>query len=296
MSIEDTPPEQQQPEEGQAEIVDLSAPQSDSDEEQVEQARPLKSWSRPKFYDLHSDDSEASNPKLWLITFTDIIALMLTFFVLLYSMAVPDIKQWEQMTDALNFGISKLKSPQWYFGTQDEISIEKINLDSALDLNYLAALLQDIVKKDEALKNVKIIAQHDRLILSLPSDLLFGPEQTDVSLEGKKALYQLGEALTRIRNRIEVVGHADPRPLSEENAQFDNNWALSLARASQVAVVLDNAGYRRSITVRGLSSGRYEELPADLSEKERLDLSRRVDVIIMKDDGSVGTFLQLGVF
>ena len=50
---------------------------------------------------------------LWLITFTDIMALMLTFFVLLYSMSIPEVKKWEELTSSINKGFSKFYSRGW---------------------------------------------------------------------------------------------------------------------------------------------------------------------------------------
>ena len=238
-----------------------------------------------------NDEDERSTAPLWLITFTDVMALMLTFFVLLYSMSAPEEEKWEDVTSALNHGFSKFKSPEWYEGPQDTITIEKLDFEKALDLNYLKALVTKMVEKSSALDGVVLIPQKDRLIMSLPSDLLFEVGEAEPTVQGKKALFALGGPLSRIKNRIEVIGHADPRPLPE-GGTFDSNWDLSLSRAVHVSAVLANVGYARSITVRGLSSARYDELPDNLPEDERLDLARRVDIVIMKDDGARRLFLQ----
>ena len=55
-------------------------------------------------------------------------------------------------------------------------------------------------------------------------------------------------------------------------------------------------GYSRDVIVRGMSSARYDELPSTVPEQQRLDLSRRVDLVVMEDDGRTRSFLQIGSF
>ena len=238
------------------------------------------------------ESEDEGKAPLWLITFTDIMALMLTFFVLLYSMSVPLEEKWEDLTMGLNKGVSSFQSPKWYQGPVDEVNIDRLDLSRALDLRYLEAVLEEVISGNNRLENIVVIPQRGRLILSLPSDLLFEAGQADVTTDGKRALFTLGGPLSRIRNRIEVIGHADPRPIESEDAVFSSNWELSLARASNVAGVLENVGYSRSVVVRGLSSSRYDQLPDTLPEEERMSLSRRVDIVIMQDDGTQRLFLQ----
>ena len=241
--------------------------------------------------------SEREYVPLWLITFTDVMALMLTFFVLLYSMAVPQEEEWSHMTAALNTEFSKFYSEKWEEGPQDSINIEKLDFSAALDLEYLQALMTQLVEGERILKDIVLIPQDDRLIVSLPSDLLFDVGKADIRDKGRKALFALGGALSRMKNRIEVIGHSDPRPIPEksgdDSSAFSSNWDLSLARALRAAAVLETVGYRRPIVVRGLSSARYEELPSDMEESKRLDLARRVDIVIMSDDGSRRLLLEM---
>lgn len=239
-----------------------------------------------------SGDAESS--PLWLITFTDIMALMLTFFVLLYSMSVPEVEQWEEVTSSINKGFSKFYSPEQFAGSQDTISIEKVDRSEALNLNYLGSLIEAKIEENPSLKEVVVINATDRLIISMPEDLLFEAGQDQVKIQGKRALFALGGLLARIRNRIEIAGHSDPRPITNQNSKFSSNWELSLSRAAQVSNILSQVGYRRDMIARGMSSARYDELPSNISEQQRLDLSRRVDIIVMRDDGGSRGFLAIG--
>ena len=238
-----------------------------------------------------SDKVEAP---LWLITFTDIMALMLTFFVLLYSMSIPEVEKWEELTASINKGFSKFYSPQQFAGAQDTISIDKIDPSEALNLNYLRGLIEAKMKNEEILNDVVILRTADRLMISLPENLLFEAGQDEVKTQGKRALFALGGLLSRIRNRIEVVGHSDPRPITNQAGRFASNWELSLSRAANVANLLLQVGYTRDIITRGMSSARYDELPETIPEEQRLNLSRRVDIVVMQDDGGTRSILRFG--
>ncbi|MEM9469026.1 MAG: flagellar motor protein MotB [Pseudomonadota bacterium] len=249
-----------------------------NDQKAVEQSAPP----RLRRYGRRMGDQQEENT-VWLISFTDVMALMLTFFVLLFAMSHPKEEEWDNFAENVKENFSRFQSQPLNRGFQDAINIEKINFSKALDINYLNAILEDLIAKESALKVVKLIVQDNGLIVSLPQDMLFEVGRAQVKDDASRALFTLAGTLSRIKNRIEVVGHTDPRPVT--SGRYQSNWALSLARAANVAAVLENVGYSEPVIVRGQAAGRYSDLPNSIGEIERLDLSRRVDIIIKKDSG-----------
>ena len=246
------------------------------------------------FYALYDDEEENYGPPLWLLTFTDIMALMLTFFVLLYSMAVPDKDQWEEMVKSVEQGINLQKTLQHFSGQVQDISIDKISTDRALDLNYLQNVLQKQFAEEESLQSALLLSGDGRLVISLPMDVVFSAGESEVSLEAKRALMALGDLFYRIKNRIEVVGHSDPTPILGDGL-YDDNWALSLGRAASIAAVLRQVGYKRKVVVRGVSSGRFDELSEDIPAPMRQKMARRVDIVIMQDSGNPLAFTPVSI-
>ncbi len=233
---------------------------------------------------VRKDDHDQGSVPLWLVTFTDVMALMLTFFVLLYAMSTPSEEGWDDISTSLEGRFTKEYARPFNKGAQDVVSIDQIPQSKALDLGYLKALVTRLLE-EKKIKNVLVFQNEDRLIISLPSELLFTSGSAEVKLEGKKALFSMAGALERIRNRLEVIGHTDPTPITSDSGLYKTNWDLSLARASGVAAMLRELGYVRDITVRGVSSSRYEDIPKDIEEEKRYDMSRRVDIILMSDEG-----------
>lgn len=242
-------------------------------------------------YGRRKGDSHEGDAKMWMVTFTDIMGLMLTFFVMLYAMSYPKEEEWKELTNTIQSNFNKYYGLADNRGFQETVSIDKIDYSRALDLNYLRALIGALIAREKNLGAVALINQRGSLILSLPQDLLFNPGEATVKEEGGRALYAVAEMLSRIKNRVEIVGHTDPRPVSGE---FANNWDLSIMRAARVAAVLQDVGYTQNVTVRGQAAGRYEDLPQGLSEDLKLGVSRRVDIVIMEDDGKRVKLFDLG--
>ena len=227
---------------------------------------------------------DESKVPLWLITFTDVMALMLTFFVLLYSMSTLKEDKWEDVSRALTYKQNDFDASAFNAGSQDVISLDKIDKRKALDLGYIKTLISGLLKQKK-INDVLLIENDKRLIISLPSQLLFKSGKADISADGKRVIFEIGGVLSRVKNRIEVVGYTDPRPIISTSGPYTTNWQLSLARAASVSRVLRNVGYDRDMTVRGVSSARFDELPDDMSEDNKYALSRRVDIVVTNDNG-----------
>lgn len=248
---------------------------------ETEQDPPSYSGLRAKKVMKDPEDHDGS---LWLLTFADVVALMLTFFVLLYSMSTIKEDKWEQMTSVINKSFETLRGDFLRAGNQSTIEIDKLDRARALDLDYLQSLILKLTSSNPDLENIVMFLERDRLVVSLPTELLFELGEAKVNVGAKKALFSLIDVLARIRNSVEVIGHADPQPI--QGGTFASNRELSLHRALSVAGVMKGLGYERPIIARGLSSARYNELSDEIPEEERLNLSRRVDIVVLKNDGS----------
>lgn len=229
---------------------------------------------------------------LWLITFTDVMALMLTFFVLLYAMSVPSEDKWEVLSSSLSIHEEKFDAKAFNAGSQDVINIDKVSSKKALDLDYVEGLVRNQLGNEDFGK-INIQNNDNRLFISMPSELLFESGSAEISSQGKQLIFALSGILARIKNRVEIVGHADPRPIASENNIYATNWALSLVRAVAVKNILKDVGYVRDVSMRGAGSARFDELPQDISEQERLALSRRVDLVVMNDRGYRNNMVDL---
>ncbi len=212
----------------------------------------------------------------WLLTFTDLTALLLTFFVLLYSMSTINSDDWQNLIDALSPKLPSVQEVTVALPSQDK-DAEAIDRTPGTDLSYLASLLKDQVTEDPVLTRADIRREGERIVFALPGDLLFASGSIELSDQGKAAIFALSGVLRNLRNVVEIAGYADPlRP----RRTFASNWELSLARATTLADMITTAGYKGEILVRGYGHARYEPPAQAGDQAARMAEARRVEIII----------------
>jgi len=226
-------------------------------------------------FDIQPIAVDNSRSNSWIIIFSDLVSLMLTFFVLLFAMSNLKVGKWESITDSLSQSLSKTSTKNVAAVTA-QFNIASIFRKRAINLDYLSALLGDAIFKDPLLAKGKLINLEDRLIITLSGDILFTPGESKLKEKAQEALFNLGGVLRNIGNEIGVNGHTAPGKV--QGTVYKTNWELSLARAIAVANELRRSGYTETITSYGYADSLYSQLPK-MAETERRILSRRIDIV-----------------
>ena len=187
----------------------------------------------------------AAAKSIWLISFTDLMCLMLAFFVLAFSMSEPVRERWQALASSF--------SARQIDGRSGAVfNVAMLDPRSPINLDYLGTLLGGQFSRDPDLKAVEAVRQDDRVVIGLPDSLLFEHGQAAFSDRGRQALFLLGGVLARISNRIEVLGHAEVEAVPAEGER--DPWELSLSRAVAVGTALRQAGYPRHLAVRSVGA------------------------------------------
>jgi chemotaxis protein MotB len=213
----------------------------------------------------------------WLVTFADLIALLLAFFVMMYATQRVEQGNWEAMVESLSrsFKVDKSDVAIERSAGRNVLSVKDHN---GADLGYLESLVVGVRDSQPMLTGMMVRRLQGRLIISFPGKLLFPPGRADPAAGAKRRVLLLTDILRNLPNKLEVFGHADPNAV--RGGVFQSNWQLSLARADAVATMMRNGGYDRPIDAFGLSDSRYAEIPETVSTKRRQALARRVDIVI----------------
>jgi chemotaxis protein MotB len=219
----------------------------------------------------------------WMVMFTDLVCLMLTFFVLLYSMASPEPRLWKEIAQDDTPGT---KTATWQPPRLEVSEFAVRESEAALELTYLGALLRRQINGAGGLRDVAVRTHRDSIVITLPSTVLFTAGSATLSDGGRQALVVVAAAVANVKNAVEVLGHTDPE--STAGSGFASNWDLSLARALAVAEAVKAAGYARPVTVQGFADGRFAEIPSDYTQARRYALARRVDIVLRPESFSTG--------
>jgi chemotaxis protein MotB len=215
---------------------------------------------------------------VWLITFVDLISLLLAFFLMLYSMSSIQKNDWAAFLASLNKHEVLMKEKK-VGSKKDAELIGPAETSKGLEINYLRTLLVSEIDSDDLLKFVEFFKKGNQLILSFPSSLIFRPSSSELLPKGKQALFALSEKLSNLENRVELFGYSDPNPIIN-NQKYKNNWVLSLFRASAVANALIKSGYRKPLNIVSLGDTGTSRIDGVSGQKRKYRRARRVDIVI----------------
>lgn len=218
----------------------------------------------------------------WMITFADLLSLLLTFFVLLFSTTTVKTETWQNVIDSMAREFNPKRNVT---RISPEDSAEQLQRKHVVGLNltYLEQSVKQKLSGFPVFEGVQVLNLKDRLVISFPANIFF--ERKDVALAGDadRNLKILTEILVQIRNGIQVAGHTDNVPIS--SGKFRSNWELSMGRAQIVAGSLTDYGYGMPITVLG-----YAHTREKFSYRNGLVNAERIDIIVKADETDKGSY------
>ncbi len=224
---------------------------------------------------------EDRSARVWLITFTDLVALMLTFFVMLFAMSSVKVSDWKNMIDSLSQTLRpSVEEPPP--APTSSFNVGTIFRGRATNLDYLASVLSETLEGHALLSFGHLMRLEDRLIIALPGDLLFEAGSAALTERGRRSLFVLGGVLRNIGNRIGVNGHSGPSEITV--GDYASKWELSTARAAPVANALRLSGYPGDIIAFGYADSRSGPL-SDLPETLLETLTRRIEIVVRPEAG-----------
>jgi chemotaxis protein MotB len=156
----------------------------------------------------------------------------------------------------------------------------------------LAEVLSNKDKAVQALKNsisnallnfkehdLTVKVKNGKVYISLAEQLLFGSGSIEVDSKGVIALQQLAKALKDQKDiNIAVEGHTDNVPVSKKSQYMNDNWDLSVMRATSITKILTKAGVSaKQITASG--KGEFSPLAANDSPQNK-QKNRRTEIIV----------------
>lgn len=226
---------------------------------------------------VQDDASKTTFSRAWLVTFTDLISLLLTFFVLLFSMSNVSADKWAYLSTTLSRSLKPVVVEQQPSPMTHQFNIPTIIEPDATNLDYLSTVFEELMSKDEVLAKSMVTRLDDRLIIGLPGDVMFEPSIAEITETAQQAVFALSSILRNIDNQIGVNGYASSfAGQASEKAQFTSDWELSIARAAAVANYLRRSGVSQNITAYGFANTRYTvqtDRPAvDHSAADRVDI------------------------
>ena len=177
----------------------------------------------------------------WLITIVDLITLLLTFFVLLFSMSHVKPERYQALAQSYGEAFAPVGP------AAPARKLPRIAATAGDNLGYLQAVLKTAFAGSPELRDVVFRLTPQYLMLTLPATALFQPDSGSFSDSAKTPVFDLSGELSNLNNRIAIAGTA---AMSRRDGGIAG-WELAMARAQAMADALAAAGYRQPVTVLG---------------------------------------------
>jgi len=125
---------------------------------------------------------------------------------------------------------------------------------------------------------IEVVIDRGRMIVKMPSGILFDSGSTTIKKEGKEVLTEVTTVLAGLENRtFQVEGHTDDQPI--RTSRFPSNWELSVLRATEVVKFMVDAGMPAE---RIMPSGHAEFVPVGPNDtQDGRALNRRIEIILL---------------
>ncbi|MEB3328545.1 MAG: OmpA family protein [Candidatus Sericytochromatia bacterium] len=222
-----------------------------------------------------------ANHERWLLTYADLITLLMAFFVILYALAVSDYKKISELQNAMRnaFHITSGAGEAPINGAPHVLVGGQAPMDFAL------AEMQKQIEKatrddgDEGAVSTKMTERG--LVVSLASSAFFDAGQAYLRPDAVRIMAKVARTLKRSRRNILIEGHTDNVPI--RTRQYPSNWELSTARATTVVKYMIEAQGLPPNTLSAAGYGEYKPIVANDTDENRAK-NRRVDIVILKAD------------
>jgi chemotaxis protein MotB len=225
----------------------------------------------------HNQETHVNHDR-WLLTYADLITLLLVFFVVMYSISKADDRKWANFSASLQKAFSNL-----VLSGQDATAVSGDAGGAAGDAitDDFAALRNDVLTTAQQMgleNEVSVTLQREGMAISLSSDLLFDSGQADLKPDSTLLIDQMALRLRGMPNEVRVEGHTDSIPI--DSAIYPTNWELSIARATVVTRYLTEVGGIQPQRLSAVGYGEFRPV-ADNSTREGRALNRRVEILVV---------------
>lgn len=233
------------------------------------------------------------NAERWLLTYSDLITLLMAFFIVMYASSTADKVKMAKVAASISsaFGTSgkSVIGDESAVNLKENDNLQEASKDAAgsvnaaekAEENKLKAVKQKVdtyIKENGMNGSISTSLQERGLTIHIVDTMMFAVGDADVKTDAKVRLIEIGKILKTINNIIRIEGHTDSTPI--HNANFDSNVELSAMRSAKVwHILVDEAGvpYNQFIL-----SGYAENDPVAPNDTEANKAkNRRVDIVVI---------------
>ncbi|WP_406677769.1 OmpA/MotB family protein [Moorella sp. ACPs] len=231
------------------------------------------------------------NKERWLLTYSDLITLLMIFFVVMYSISTINAQKMAALASSLAQAFIGSPAPGLFDagglpslvpgvapapggqGTEGQST-------EGAELARIKVELQQYIQQEGLQDQVTLKNEERGLVVSMADTILFPKGSAELTPAAHALLQRVGQALAKLPNYLRVEGHTDNLPI--HTPLFPSNWELSTARATNVVKVLVNDAGINPERLSATGYGEYRPVVPNDTEAN-MARNRRVDIVVLKE-------------
>jgi len=240
---------------------------------------------------------EHVNHERYMVTYADLITLLLAFFIILYAMSDVNKAKFEELASSLQVAFNsgsptvlnlQVAQNKEIKKRQPATEKEMETMKAVKEQNELRKIQEKIdqeIKKEGLQDKVKTQLTDEGLKILLTDKILFQTGQAVLKEESLQIISTISTTLADIQNPVQVNGFTDNIPIQTQ--QFPSNWELSSARSlSVLRFLLENNKQLLPTRFAATGYGEYKPIASNDTEEGR-NINRRVEILIerLNSDG-----------
>ncbi|MDQ1266609.1 MAG: chemotaxis protein MotB [Bacteroidota bacterium] len=231
----------------------------------------------------NNEEEQEANTDRYLLTYADLITLLLGLFIILYASSQVDEEKYKEYSAAFMKYFNNKETVSAVKGGTGVLQGSRQGLPEPILPPSSTKSLDEFAQETEKLLNpfiskgiIDFQYSSKGVVLILPEKLMFKSGKADIQPEGENFLDTLVTALYGIPFQVSIDGHTDSDKIS--NFRYSSNWHLAAARAVNVAYSLISRQLpEHNLTIRAFGSQRPI---ADNTSAEGKAKNRRVEITI----------------
>lgn len=218
------------------------------------------------------EDDEPTAP-FWLTTYSDMVTLLLTFFVMIVAMS--EIKKANLM-EAMSYFQGRTSV---FMNSQPVPAVPQPSKDTeSQNKGRQVETLIEFIESENLQDKVQINYEEESMHIVITDEVMFPTGSTALQETARQVLALVAQASPDSTESITVIGHTDNVPI--RTSQYPSNWELSAARAASVVRFLINQESSLSPEkYQAIGKGEFEPVESNDTQEGRAR-NRRIELLI----------------
>lgn len=222
------------------------------------------------------EEVEAPSAPFWMVTYSDMVTLLLVFFILILSYSTIELEKFKGAMSSMKGALGVMPEME-SSSKKEKMNIQERLTTKEMTLKQKINRLEEIIEENQLTESIEIELTASGVHIRLGDNVLFDLGKAEIRPSAYPVLSGIAETVRGDFREIYVEGHTDNIPI--HTPRFPSNWELSSARALSVVRYLHDREGIPAGHLAAVGHGEHRPLVPNDSPINRAR-NRRVEIFI----------------